>query len=138
MVSAFDTPLCSDRRLHIALTLVMGLGMVSHLALLLKDVKPGGLTVMALIFPAWVALPWALIWGCARLARGRRVASWGVAGLALLYLVLGTWAYADALYIHPDPQGALIFLFVPLLEVLPALLLMAGLWLSRPRLPAPR
>jgi len=61
-----------------------------------------------------------------------------VLGLAEVYLALGGWSYLDTLYIHPDPQGGLIFLFVPLLGVLAALALMAGLWLSRPRNPAPR
>ncbi len=118
--------------------LVVVAGVLSHLALLLRDFHPGGKLGFALFFVAWVALPWVLIWGCVRLVRGRSAATWWVLGLAALYLVLGTWAYVDALFIHPDPQGALIFLFVPLLGVLAALMLMAGLWLGRPRPPAPR
>ena len=59
-------------------------------------------------------------------------------GLAEVYLALGGWSYWDTLYIHPDPQGGLIFLFVPLLGVLAALVLMAGLWLSRPIQHPPR
>jgi len=131
------SPLYSDRRLHIALALVMGLGVVSHLALLLHDFRWGEESALILLALVWVALPWVLIWVCSRLARGRSVASWMALGLAVLYLVLGTWAYWYMVYIYTDVDGGLVFAIVPELGVLAALVLMAGLWLSRPRHPAP-
>ena len=70
--------------------------------------------------------------GSSRLARGRPVAVLLVLGLQVLYLVLGCWAYWDTIYIHPDPQGGLIFMVLPVFGVLAALVMMSGLWLSQP------
>lgn len=140
MVLACDSSLCSDRRPHIALVLVlvMGLGVVSHMALLLHDFRWGEESAWILLALVWVALPWMLIWMCSRLARGRFVASWIALGLAVLYLGLGTWAYWYMVYIYTDVDGGLIFAVVPELGVLAASVLMAGLWLSRPRQHPPR
>ena len=138
MVLFSDKALRSDRRLRIAQALVMAVGVVSHLALMAQVFHPAVLTTMSLVFPVWVALPWGMLLICSRLARGRSVASWWVLGLAGVYLALGGWSYWDTLYIHSDPQGGLVFLFVPLLGALAALVLMAGLWLSRPRPHVPR
>lgn len=121
----------THRAMHRAQWVLMGVGIVSHLALLFQVFHPAWGSAMAWVFPTVVVFPWALFGVCNRLAKGRRVASWVVLGLSGLYLVLGVWAYWDTIYIHPDPQGGLIFMVMPVLGGLATLLLMAGLWLSR-------
>ena len=88
--------------------------------------------VMAWVFPSVVMLPWGLLWVCSRMALGRRIAFAVVLGVSGLYLILGVWAYWDTIYLHPDPQGGLIFMVMPVLGGLVALALMSGLWLSQP------
>ncbi len=112
--------------------LLMGAGIVSHLALLFQVFHPKWFTVMAWVFPAVVVFPWLLLLLCSRIAHGRRMAEKLVLGLAGVYLVLGVWAYVDTIYIHPDPQGGLIFMAMPVLGSLAALVMMSGLWLSKP------
>ncbi|OIN91157.1 MAG: hypothetical protein AUJ20_12130 [Comamonadaceae bacterium CG1_02_60_18] len=118
--------------------LLLGAGIVSHLALLFQVFHPKWLTVMAWVLPAVVVLPWVFLGLCSRLARGRRTASRVVLGVSALYLVLGVWAYWDTIYIHPDPQGGLVFFVMPVLGGLAAALLMVGLLLSRPQPTSPR
>lgn len=126
-----DDPAGTSRAVRLAPWLLMGAGIVSHQALLFQVFHPAWGSAMAWVFPAVVAFPWALFGVCNRLAQGRRGATWVVLVLSGLYLVLGVWAYWDTIYIHPDPQGGLIFMVMPVLGGLAALLLMAGLWLSR-------
>lgn len=138
MYATAQDPTGTSRMMHLAQWLLMGLGIVSHLALLFQVFHPKWLTVMAWVFPAVVVFPWLFFGLCSRLARGRRVASTVVLAVSGLYLVLGVWAYWDTIYIHPDPQGGLVFFVMPGLGGLVALMLMAGLWLSQPRPKMPR
>jgi len=133
MHPASEDPAGTSQVMRLTQWLLMGAGIVSHLALLFQVFHPKWFTVMAWVFPAVVVVPWALLWVCSRLARGRRVASRVVLGVFGLYLVLGAWGYWDTIYIHPDPQGGLIFMVMPVLGGLAALVLMSGLWLSQPQ-----
>lgn len=133
MQPASDKAAETSQAMRRAQWLLLGAGIVSHLALLFQVFHPKWLSVMAWVFPAVVVLPWVFVGVCSRLARGRRVASRVVLGVSALYLVLGVWAYWDTIYIHPDPQGGLVFMVMPVLGGLAAALLMLGLLLSRPQ-----
>lgn len=118
--------------MRLAQWLLIGTGIVTHLVLLFQVFHPKWFTVMAWVFPSVVMLPWGLLWVCSRMALGRRIAFAVVLGVSGLYLILGVWAYWDTIYLHPDPQGGLIFMVMPVLGGLVALALMSGLWLSQP------
>jgi len=90
--------------------------MAIHIGLLLQVVKP--LSLAGVLFACVVASPCLLISEMAVLLH-KRGAWYGCAlGLSLAYLVFGAWAYYDAMYVHPDPQNALIFIVVPVFGIL--------------------
>jgi hypothetical protein len=87
-----------------------------HLGLLFQVLKP--LSSAALMFIPIVAAPCLVISAVAWWLNRRAASRFCGQGLAATYLVFGSWAYCDALYIHPDPQNGLIFVVVPILAVL--------------------
>ena len=112
--------------------LVIGVGVVVHLGFLFQGFRPKGLTVMAVVLPALVVLPFVLLGVCGVMARGRARAPQVTRLVALFYGLFAAWAYWDTLYVHPDPQGGLIFLVMPVLGVLGALALLLGLAVTKP------
>ena len=52
----------------------------------------------------------------------------------VLYLCFGGWAYWDALYTHPDPQGGLVFLVIPVAGAIGASILLGVLLALRGRM----
>lgn len=87
--------------------------MAIHIALLLQTVKASSLA--ALIFILIVAAPPLLI-SVSAVFLGRTDAPRRyIESLSAIYLVLGAWTYYDAIYVHPDPQNGIIFIFVPIL-----------------------
>ncbi|GAB3510015.1 hypothetical protein GCM10027400_12600 [Pseudoxanthomonas daejeonensis] len=68
------------------------------------------------MFMLWAILPLAALAWAARWFRHARIASWvyaiGACGIALS----GLYVYVDAALIHIDPQGGLVFMFVPLVQ----------------------
>ena len=81
-----------------------------------------------LLFLAWAVLPVAL------LCLGREYATAKAIGAALL-AVFGLAMYGDTAFIHPDAQGGLIFIFLPLYQLVLAALWIVGIvvvaWLRR-------
>ena len=112
--------------------LVIGVAVVVHLGFLFQGFRPKELTVMAVVLPALVVLPFVLLGVCGVRARGRTRAPHVTRVVALFYGLFAAWAYWDTLYVHPDPQGGLIFLVMPVLGVLGALALLLGLAVTKP------
>lgn len=119
--------------LRLADWLVIGVGVLVHLGFLFQGFRPKGLTVMAVVLPAVVVLPFVLLCVCVVMARGRARASQATRVVALFYGLFAAWAYWDTLYVHPDPQGGLIFMVMPVLGVLGALALLVGLVVTKPQ-----
>ncbi|HEX9952473.1 MAG TPA: hypothetical protein VGB53_11935 [Rubricoccaceae bacterium] len=102
------------RRLTLALLAAGALGTLA--ALVWAGDGLGTLSGAGLGFAAWALLPYAaLAVGLSRFWSARaRVA--GLVGAGAV--VLGAAAlYADALWLHPDAQGALAFVFVPVVQL---------------------
>ena len=118
--------------LRLADWLVIGVGVAAHFGFLFQGFRPKGLTVMSVVLPAMVLLPFVLLGVCVVMARGRARASQVTRMVALFYGLFAGWAYWDTLYVHPDPQGGLIFLVMPVLGVLGALALLLGLVVTKP------
>jgi hypothetical protein len=58
-------------------------------------------------------MPWLLLFGCVRLAAAK-IATLRLINLAAAtFLIVGCWVYYDAIFLHPDAQGGLIFMVVP-------------------------
>jgi len=71
----------------------------------------------ALALGGWVTLPFVLAWGAVHLLRKVRgtLVSLGITTAAT---AMSAWVYYDVLIVHPDAQGALSFLFLPLWQSL--------------------
>ncbi|MEA3546726.1 MAG: hypothetical protein U9R66_03610 [Thermodesulfobacteriota bacterium] len=78
----------------------------------------------ALGFIGWAVSPYFYLAGMAKFV-AQRAAVIVVAVLAFLVGGFGVWAFIDAMFIHPDAQGGLVFVVVPMWEW--ALLLLATL-----------
>jgi hypothetical protein len=65
----------------------------------------------------WSVLPYVLMACATALLKTPRAQSWWFAVSAVLVMVAIT-AYYHTLFIHPDAQGALIFLFLPFVQSL--------------------
>lgn len=119
--------------LFLALCVVATLGVGIHMA------RPWGDNYAYQAASGYVALGTMLLWAVSplaglalgmRLLRGSVVARRVFAGGAVLVGLVGVYAYVDAAFLHPDAQGGLAFLFVPLgqwLAVLGLVVVGAGL-----------
>ena len=67
----------------------------------------------AIALGGWVTLPFVLAWGAVRMMRKVR-GTLAVLGITSAATAMSTWLYFDAFILHPDAQGGLIFLFLPL------------------------
>ncbi len=109
--------------------LAIGLGFVGTLAAMAVASESmfrfllSGFTIFAL-------LPYLLLLGCAPLVgtRGRALVFCLVAMVAS---ALALYAYADALFIHISSTSALVFVFLPLLQICLSAPLLAYLYLTR-------
>lgn len=116
-----------------ALTLVViVIGATIHLGFLLQvfSVK----SVAGLAFPLVVSAPWLLLYAASRIAANRAGSQYVSLFASVLYLCLGGWAYWDTLYIHPDPQGGLVFLVFPVAGAIGASILLGVLLALRGRI----
>ncbi|HEX8298182.1 MAG TPA: hypothetical protein VF594_03405 [Rubricoccaceae bacterium] len=118
------------RRLTLALLATGAIGTLA--ALVWAGDGLDALSGAGLGFAAWAILPYAaLAVGLSHFASARaRVA--GLAGAAAI--VLGAAAlYADALWLHPDAQGALAFVFVPVVQLAVVLVTVGLAWVLNRR-----
>lgn len=67
----------------------------------------------------WSVLPYVLMVCATELLKSPRTQSWWLAVSAVM-VMLAITAYYHTLFVRPDAQGALIFLFLPLLQCLTA------------------
>jgi len=88
---------------------------------------------MAVVLPAVGVLPFVLLGVCVVTARGRARASQVISVAALFNGLFAAWVYWDTPYVHPDPQGGLIFMLMPVLGVLGALALLIDRAVTKPR-----
>ncbi len=82
----------------------------------------------------WSVLPYVLMACATELLKTPRAQSWWLAVSAVMVMVAIT-AYYHTLFVQPDAQGALIFLFLPLVQCLIAcialILIRLLAWLDR-------
>lgn len=116
---------------------LLGLGALATLALLVAS--SGGAAAFldgGVRFAAWALAPYALLTVGLSRFWSRRARLAGLAGCAAV-VAGAVAAYADALFVHPDPQSALAFVFVPVVQIVVALLTIGLAWaLHRSRPPA--
>lgn len=77
----------------------------------------GGMKGLLSGFALWALLPYAGFCLAARVIKS----AWFITALLVLTILsvaAGAYFYIDAMFIHIDAQGALIFLFMPLYQVL--------------------
>jgi len=66
-------------------------------------------------FIVWAVSPYIYLAVMANLVSTNTAKS-GVLSLSLLAGLFGIWFIVDAMFIHPDAQGGLIFIFVPFIQ----------------------
>ena len=83
-------------------------------------------------FTVWALVPYTAFFASCRLARarGRALATLIVSSLATAFAAL---VYIDAMFIHTGSMGGLVFIFIPLYQLLAALILLAVLLFTRAR-----
>ncbi len=69
-----------------------------------------------LLFYVWAVIPYAFSYFTIKITKNRKSQSFQEYCLIIMS-VLGGLIYIDALFIHKDAQGALVFLFLPLLMI---------------------
>ena len=67
-------------------------------------------------FAVWVILPYLMLLFLARKAFASQTNNYVVIIGALVISLGGVALYVDAAWLHPDPQGALVFIAVPLYQ----------------------
>jgi hypothetical protein len=110
---------------------VVAIGAVTHMGLMWS--AAGGASIGVLIFAAGVLVPWMFAVAAIKLAEGRRVAEVVTLTASVAYVVFGAWAFYDAMYVHRDAQGGLVFLVVPVAASFLAALLVLVLAATRRR-----
>lgn len=86
-----------------------------------------------LLFPLLVLAPWLFLLASSHLAKNRLLAQYVTLVATVVYLVFGAWAFWDTIYVHPDPQGGLVFLVIPVAAVVATLALLLVLLLTKPK-----
>lgn len=118
------------------------LGIISTLVLMVSMARPWGDTdafqglggyARLLLLGGWAILPYLGLVVMARRAGHSRAREILVLAGALIITVGGLGAYADTVWLHPDPQGGLAFIAVPLYQLLVLGLLAGLLWLVKKR-----
>lgn len=82
-------------------------------------------------FTVWALLPYLVLLASSRVAvsRGRALT---VAIIAPLVSAFALFFWADALFVHTTSTSPLVFLFVPLYQLIASLILLTALFFSRP------
>ena len=83
-------------------------------------------------FAVWVAAPYFLMLVPAVLANTAR-SQLVVLTLSGLLVLVGLFSYWDAMFWHPDAQGALVFLFMPLYQYIAVAVIVCGVLYARVR-----
>ena len=89
-------------------------------------------TGVFVFFAAWLLLPYAIMGAALALSQKKRIASghWHV--VAVMVSTGGIVFLADAIFWHPDPQGAFAVLLTPILQGgALAILLPVAWWMSQ-------
>lgn len=110
--------------------LALGVGVLATIAAM---VLAGGSAAALLSgLTIWALLPYALFLASSRFAdtRGRSLTVCIVSAVASVFAVV---SYADALFIDSSSTSALVFVFVPLYQLIAAAILLATLFFSRAR-----
>jgi hypothetical protein len=85
-----------------------------------------------LLFMGWAISPYVALMVTTVWLAGPGAGRWMVLAGALLITVFGTWLTTEAIIIHPDAQGGLVFIFLPLYQwLVVAAIVVSGLWLKR-------
>ena len=119
--------------------LVLALGAAATLVIFLR--AAGTVAALAdfhsLLFLGWCLLPLGHLWIFGRDddPPGARIVLLAAAAMAVLF---GVWVYVDMMVVHLDPQSAIAFIIVPLMQLAMALPAILGAWILRRRArPAP-
>jgi hypothetical protein len=83
-------------------------------------------------FTAWIAAPFALLLIAAALAHSLRAQA-AVLAVSAAAAIAGIYCYWDAMFLHVDAQGALVFVFTPLYQLAAGTLTLAGVIYARAR-----
>jgi|ERR1051326_3789642 hypothetical protein len=76
-------------------------------------------------FTAWTLAPFAIFALACSVARNRGVVIVTLVAV-ILALVLGAFIYIDALFVHIHSTGALVFIFVPLYQLIVAVIVLVA------------
>ncbi len=112
---------------------VLILGVVITISIMVHAARGCGflLSLVTLVFAAWAMIPYVVLFHSSRLQTSFKV-SWFILLSALGIVGLGVYIYIDAFFIHIDPQSGLVFIFVPLYQ-----LILAGIIFAIARLSSP-
>jgi len=115
---------------------IVAIGATVHLSFLFQifTVK----SAAGFILPLVVLLPWLFLLASMHLAQNRLRAEYISLFATAVYLVFGAWAFWDTIYVHPDPQGGLVFLVVPVAASIAALVLLLALLLTKRKSTVPQ
>ena len=111
--------------------MVIVVGAAIHLGFLLQIFHPKSFA--GFLFPLVVLTPWILLLASQYIARNRIGQQYIAMLISMIYLLFGAWAYWDVIYGHPDPQGGLVFVVVPVLGTIVTLLMILALLAFRPK-----
>ena len=90
--------------------------------------------LVLLLFMGWALAPYAALMVSNAWLGGSRPGGRLVFVAVLLTTGLGLWVIADAVFLHPDAQGALVFVVLPLYQwLIVGLVLVLGFWMGRKR-----
>ena len=89
-----------------------------------------GITLGACLFALWAIAPYAVFIITARVARSRAAVTIALVGCALAS-AFSAFIYIDAFFVHIHSTNALVFLFIPLYQLVFATVLFAVIYATR-------
>lgn len=97
---------------------VLLLGVVITLSIMAYAAQGDSLfSPVMLGFAAWAMAPYLLLFYSTRFLTSARV-SWVIFVSILAIVCLGVFIYIDAFFIHLDPQSGLVFIFIPIYQLI--------------------
>lgn len=117
---------CNCKQIIVWIHIATVVNLIVHVFLLLQIIKSNDL--VTLIFIIIVATPPVLNSILANyLSKICALSVYSII-LSVVYLVVGTYAYIDAIYVHPDPQNGLVFIVLPILGLIFTFILSAAIF----------
>ena len=111
-----------NRKLRVAVQLAVFMAALASIGLTITaaDLDAPATRVLGLIFAAWVAAPYVVLLHATTRSAADALHGWVLLLATIALAAFGLAIYYDAMFVHLDPQSGIVFLVVPVWQMIAA------------------